>query len=274
QTPSRSRGGRLGVTGGGAGHSSFKETIMLLLLSPAKKLDYDSPVRTTLHTQPLFVDQAAGLIKVLKKKSATEVAELMKLSEALAKLNVDRYAAWKPVFDQSSSRQAVLAFHGDVYEGLDASGFSDAQLKWAQEHLALLSGLYGVLRPLDLMRPYRLEMGTRLETGKGKNLYEYWGSSIAAYLNERLDALPGGKETATRVVLNLASEEYFKAVDLKTLQARVVQCVFQDYKNGAWKVISFHAKRARGLMARHVIERKIGSVDALQGFASEGYAYA
>jgi cytoplasmic iron level regulating protein YaaA (DUF328/UPF0246 family) len=247
---------------------------MLLLLSPAKKLDYDSPVRTTLHTQPLFVDQAAGLIKVLKKKSATEVAELMKLSEALAKLNVDRYAAWKPVFDQSNSRQAVLAFNGDVYEGLDASGFSDAQLKWAQEHLALLSGLYGVLRPLDLMRPYRLEMGTRLETGKGKNLYEYWGSSIAAYLNERLDALPAGKKTATRVVLNLASEEYFKAVDLKTLQARVVQCVFQDYKNGAWKVISFHAKRARGLMARHVIERKIGSVDALQGFASEGYAYA
>ncbi|MFW7340128.1 peroxide stress protein YaaA [Pollutimonas sp. H1-120] len=247
---------------------------MLLLLSPAKKLDYDSPVRTTLHTQPLFVDQAAGLIKVLKKKSATEVADLMKLSQALAKLNVDRYAAWKPVFDQTNSRQAVLAFNGDVYEGLDASSLSDAKLKWAQEHLALLSGLYGVLRPLDLMRPYRLEMGTRLETGKGKNLYEYWGSSIAGYLNERLDALPGARKASSRVVLNLASEEYFKAVDLKTLQARVVQCVFQDYKNGAWKVISFHAKRARGLMARHVIENKIATVDALQGFASEGYAYA
>ncbi|HEY9573214.1 MAG TPA: peroxide stress protein YaaA [Pusillimonas sp.] len=246
---------------------------MLLLLSPAKKLDYDSPVRTTLHTQPLFADQAAALIKVLKKKSADEVADLMKLSDALAALNVERYAAWKPQFDQSNSRQAVLAFNGDVYEGLDAPSFSDAQLKWAHEHLALLSGLYGVLRPLDLMRPYRLEMGTRLETGKGKNLYDYWGSSIAQYLNERLDALPGGKKAASRVVLNLASEEYFKSVDLKTLQARVVQCVFQDYKNGVWKVISFHAKRARGLMARYVIENKIATVDALHGFASEGYAY-
>lgn len=245
---------------------------MLLLLSPAKKLDYDTPVRTTLHTQPLFADQAAGLIKVLKKKSAAEVAGLMKISEALARLNVDRYAAWKPHFDQTNSRQAVLAFNGDVYEGLDAPSLSDAQLKWAQEHLALLSGLYGVLRPLDLMRPYRLEMGTRLETGKGRNLYEYWGSSIAAHLNERLDAMPGAKKA--RVVLNLASEEYFKSVDLKTLQARVVQCVFQDYKNGAWKVISFHAKRARGLMARHVIENRISAVEALQGFASEGYAYA
>lgn len=239
---------------------------MLLLLSPAKKLDYDTPVRTTLHTQPMFIDQAAQLIKVLKKKSASEVADLMKLSDALATLNVERYAAWKPVFNQVNARQAVLAFNGDVYDKLDASSLSDAQLKWAQEHVAVLSGLYGVLRPLDLMQPYRLEMGTRLQTPKGKNLYEFWGSSITGYLNERMQT--------KAVVVNLASEEYFKSVDVKALKARVIQCVFQDYKNGAYKIISFNAKRARGLMARYVIENKISKPAALQDFALEGYAYA
>lgn len=246
---------------------------MLLLLSPAKKLDYDTPVRTTLHTQPMFIDQASALIKVLKKKSAAQVAELMKLSDALANLNVERYAAWKPVFDTSNSRQAVLAFNGDVYEGLDASSLSDAKLKWAQDHVRLLSGLYGVLRPLDLIRPYRLEMGTRLATPQGANLYEFWGDSIAQHLNDHLAERAKGKK-GEAIVLNLASEEYFKSVDLKVLRARVVQCVFQDYKNGAWKVISFHAKRARGLMARYVIDHKVGKVDDLQGFDAEGYAYA
>ncbi|WP_397474265.1 peroxide stress protein YaaA [Pusillimonas sp.] len=240
---------------------------MLLLLSPAKKLDYDSPVRTTLHTQPLFVKQAKGLIDVLKEKSASEIASLMKLSETLAKLNVERYAAWKPKFTQTNSRQAVLAFNGDVYEGLDAPSLSDSQLKWAQEHVAILSGLYGVLRPLDLMQPYRLEMGTRLATSQGKTLYDYWGSQIAQYLNERLES------TKKPWVLNLASEEYFKAVDLKTLNAQVVQCVFQDYKNGSWKIISFHAKRARGLMARFAIENKVTDPAALKGFTSGGYAH-
>lgn len=240
---------------------------MLLLLSPAKKLDYDSPVRTTLHTQPMFVKQAAGLIDVLKQKSASEIAALMKLSDALAQLNVERYAAWKPKFTQTNSRQAVLAFNGDVYEGLDAPSLSDAQLNWAQDHVAILSGLYGVLRPLDLMQPYRLEMGTRLATSQGKTLYDYWGSQIAQYLNQQLE----GKRSPW--VLNLASEEYFKAVDLKTLKAPLVQCVFQEYKNGDWKIISFHAKRARGLMARYVIEKKLTKPEALQGFVSEGYAF-
>ena len=240
---------------------------MLLLLSPAKKLDYDSPVRTRLQTQPLFVDQASGLIDVLKPKSPDDIAALMHLSDALAQLNVERYAQWKPEFDQSNSRQAILAFNGDVYEGLDAPSLSDAQLKWAQEHVALLSGLYGVLRPLDLMRPYRLEMGTRLETTKGKTLYAYWGTQIADYLNERLES------SRAPVVLNLASEEYFKSVDMKTLKARVVQCVFQDYKNGVWKVISFNAKRARGLMARFIIVNKIAKIEGLKAFESEGWAF-
>ena len=241
---------------------------MLLVLSPAKKLDYDSTVRTTLHTKPLFVEQASGLIDVLKKKSATQVAELMSLSDALARLNVERYGAWEPRFTRANSRQAVLAFNGDVYEGLQASTLSDEQLEWAQEHVAILSGLYGVLRPLDLMQPYRLEMGTRLATAHGQNLYDYWGSSIAQYLNKRL------AKQADPVLLNLASEEYFKSVDLKTLKARVVQCVFQDQKNGAWKVISFYAKRARGLMARYVIDKRIDEPGALRHFKTDGYAYA
>lgn len=240
---------------------------MLFLLSPAKKLDYDSPLAVDLHTQPLFVEQAAALIKVLKKKSAEDIAELMDLSPALADLNVRRYAAWKPVFTQQNARPAILAFNGDVYEGLQAPTLSAAQLQWAQEHVAILSGLYGVLRPLDLMQPYRLEMGTRLETPRGKNLYEFWGADIAEYLNERLE---GNRKP---VVVNLASEEYFKSVDLKALKARVVQCVFQEWKNGAYKIISFNAKRARGLMARYAIQHKIGTPERLRDFDSEGYAY-
>ena len=240
---------------------------MLVLLSPAKKLDYDSSVRTTKHTQPLFVEQAQGLIDVLKTKSASEVASLMSLSDNLAKLNVERYQAWTPKFTQTNARQAALAFNGDVYEGLDAAALSDDQLDWAQEHIAILSGLYGVLRPLDLMQPYRLEMGTRLATSKGKNLYDYWGSDIANYLNERL------AKQGSDVVVNLASEEYFKSVDLKALKAKVVQCVFQDEKNGAWKIISFHAKRARGLMARYIIDKQIDDPAKLKAFDVDGYAF-
>lgn len=236
---------------------------MLLLLSPAKKLDYDSPVRTTKHTQPLFVDEAAALIKVLRKKSAAEVAELMSISDALAELNVERYAEWAPEFDTQNARQAILAFNGDVYEGLRAPELSDDDLKWAQKHVLILSGLYGALRPLDLMRPYRLEMGTRLATDRGANLYAYWGSRIAEYINER----------EKKVVLNLASDEYFKSVDRKALKAKVVQCVFQDRKGDAWKVVSFYAKRARGLMARYVIDNRIDDPEGLVGFAEEGYGF-
>ena len=237
---------------------------MLLLLSPAKKLDYDTPVRSTLHTQPLFVQEAAELIKVLRGKSADEIASLMKLSTALAELNVGRYAEWAPSFDTQNARQAILAFNGDVYEGLRAAELSDNDLEWAQQHVVMLSGLYGALRPLDLMRPYRLEMGTRLATAQGANLYAFWGSRIADYLNEQ----------GSDVVLNLASEEYFKVVDLKVLKARVIQCVFQERKGDSWKVISFHAKRARGLMARHVIDHRIMDPEDLKGFASEDYVYA
>lgn len=249
---------------------------MLLLLSPAKKLDYDSPVRTTLATQPLFAERAQELITILKEKSASEIASLMKLSDALATLNVERYRAWEPDFNLTNSRQAILAFNGDVYEGLQAPTLSDKQLKWAQDHVAILSGLYGVLRPLDLMQPYRLEMGTRLSNLQGANLYAFWGTVIADYINQHFEELSrtkAKKSDGQDVVLHLASEEYFKAVDRKALKARVVQCVFQDYKNGAWKIISFNAKKARGLMARYVIDNQCARPEDLHSFDSAGYIY-
>ena len=242
---------------------------MLMVLSPAKKLDYDTPVRTTRQSLPLFPDDTRELVGVMRRLTAEDLARLMNLSDALASLNAERYAAWVDAPDNQHARQAALAFNGDVYERLRAAELSDAQLDWAQDRLAILSGLYGVLRPLDLIQPYRLEMGTRLRTARGATLYAFWGDRIARELNRRLDALPG-----ERVLLNLASNEYFKSVDRKALRARVVECVFQDEKNGAWKVISFHAKRARGLMARHVIDHAIEAVEDLRGFEAEGYAYA
>lgn len=239
---------------------------MLFLLSPAKKLDYDSAIPALPHSQPRFVPQSRELIEVLRRLSPTDISTLMSLSPALAALNFERYASWEPTFTEADSRQAILAFNGDVYEGLDAHSLPQQDLEWAQEHLAILSGLYGVLRPLDLMRPYRLEMGTRLATPKGKTLYAFWGTQIADTLRQQL-------QSHDEPVVNLASEEYFKAVDTQALGARVVQCVFQDWKNGAWKIISFHAKRARGLMARHAIEQRATALADLRRFDAEGYCY-
>ena len=239
----------------------------MFLLSPAKSLDYDSPAGDVPHTLPQFTAQAAELIGVLRPHSPQQIAELMDLSDTLAALNVARYEAWSPKFTAKNSKQAVLAFNGDVYEGLDAKSLSAKQLDWAQEHVCILSGLYGVLRPLDWMQPYRLEMGTALKNPKGANLYKFWGSQIAAYLNERL------AKDKTPVVINLASQEYFKSVDRKTLQARVVECVFEDYKGGKYKVISFNAKRARGLMARWAVTHQAKKPEDLLAFDSEGYAF-
>ena len=241
---------------------------MLFLLSPAKSLDYETPLGDVPHTQPQFKAQSQALIEVLRTQSPQQIASLMDLSDALSALNVARYAAWSPRSTLRNARPAVLAFNGDVYEGLQARTLPVAALEWAQQHVAILSGLYGVLRPLDLLQPYRLEMGTRLATPQGSNLYQFWGSSIAQHLNQRLRA------DTSPVVVNLASQEYFKAVDRKTLKAPVVECVFEDYKGGAYKVISFHAKRARGLMARYAIEHRITTPEGLKHFDSEGYAHA
>jgi len=240
---------------------------MLFLLSPAKSLDYDTPPHVATYTKPLFTRQSAHLIEVLKTQTPQQISTLMKLSDALAGLNVARYEAWSSKFTAKNSKQAVLAFNGDVYEGLDAKTLGEQQLEWAQGHVCILSGLYGVLRPLDWMQPYRLEMGTQLANGHGKNLYQFWGSQIADYLNERAAA------DTSPVIVNLASEEYFKAVDRKALKPRVVNCVFEDFKGGKYKIISFHAKRARGLMVRYAIERQLLSVEKLEGFAAEGYRF-
>lgn len=241
---------------------------MLFLLSPAKSLDYERPLPPVDATPPRFKKEAGELIALLREKTPADIAQLMSLSEALSTLNVARYQTWSPRSTAKNARPAALAFNGDVYEGLDAISLSATDLHWAQDHVAILSGLYGVLRPLDWLQPYRLEMGTRLPNARGKDLYAYWAPLIAAHLNERL---AGERQ---RIVVNLASEEYFKAVDRKGLDARVVQCAFEEWKGGAYKIISFHAKRARGLMARYAIRKRARTVAALQGFDLEGYAHA
>lgn len=241
---------------------------MLYLLSPAKSLDYETPVTPelmALATRPQFLPQSQELIERLRQLSSAEVAEMMDLSEALAELNVKRYKAWRPRFTASNSRPAVLAFNGDVYEGLRARELSIDHLQWAQQHLAILSGLYGVLRPLDLMQPYRLEMGRSLVTAQGSSLYAYWGDRLAEHLNKRAAA------QAVPVFVNLASQEYFKAADRKALKPRVIDCQFEDWKGDRYKIISFFAKRARGLMARYAIEQRIDRPEGLKDFAVEGY---
>ena len=244
---------------------------MLYLLSPAKRLDYETPVPAPLAamaTEPLFAHRAADLISVLKKKRPSQVAALMDLSKELAALNVARYAAWQPEATPANSRPALLAFAGDVYAGLRPGTLDAGDFAWAQQHLVLLSGLYGVLRPLDRLQPYRLEMGTALKTRGGKDLYAWWGDTIAAHLNERLAG-----ETAP-VVVNLASIEYARAALRPALRARVVDCVFEDWKDDRYKIISFFAKRARGLMARWAIERRVVVPDSLGEFSAEGYVLA
>ena len=244
---------------------------MLFLISPAKSLDYETKVPAgiaQLASTPQFLAHSAELIGVLRNQSAADVAELMGLSDALSTLNVERYRSWSPEFTPSNSKPAVLAFNGDVYGGLDAATLTAADLGWAQNHLAILSGLYGVLRPLDLLQPYRLEMGTRLDNERGNNLYAYWGNLLAEHLNGQLAA------DRSPVIVNLASQEYFKAVKRQVLLPRVIECVFEDWKNGDYKIISFFAKRARGLMARHAIKHRIATPVGLKEFNAEGYAFA
>ncbi len=240
---------------------------MLVLLSPAKSLDYATPLRGQVHTDPLFVKQSQQLIKVLRSYTPPQISQLMDVSDTLAGLNVARYQAWRAKATPQNARQAVLAFDGDVYDGLNARSLDDAALDWAQQHLCMLSGLYGVLRPLDLMQPYRLEMGTRLPTDRGQDLYAFWGDSITDYLNSRQ------AEERDPVVVNLASQEYFKAVKPKRLRARLVECVFEDYKSGVYKIISFNAKRGRGAMARFAITQRATRPEQLQAFDVDGYRF-
>ena len=245
---------------------------MLFLLSPAKTLDYETPVPAVLRkkaTEPLYPDAAASLIEVLRQKTPAQVAALMDLSDNLAALNVERYAAWQPTATAANSKPAVLAFDGDVYSGLDARTLKTADLTWAQQHVVILSGLYGALRPLDRLQPYRLEMGTALQTARGKDLYAYWGDTVADYLNTR----QAGEDKP--VVINLASVEYARVALRKALRARVVDCVFEEGQaDGSHKVVSFFAKKARGLMVRHAVLNRVRSVRGLQSFNAEGYVLA
>jgi cytoplasmic iron level regulating protein YaaA (DUF328/UPF0246 family) len=245
---------------------------MLFLLSPAKTLDYETPVPAPVRkkaTDPLYLAQAEQLIQLLRKKTPQQVASLMDLSDPLAALNVARYAAWQPQATPTNSKPAVLAFNGDVYDGLSAKTLKTADLTWAQEHLVILSGLYGALRPLDRLQPYRLEMGTALKTPQGKDLYAYWGDTVAQYLNERQ------AEDDKPVVVNLASIEYARVALRPALRAKVVDCVFEEgQSDGSFKIVSFFAKKARGLMARFAIENRARSTRALRAFKLDGYALA
>lgn len=240
---------------------------MLIVLSPAKTLDYVTPATTDKYTLPDFIDRSADLITILRSMRPSQIASLMSISDALAALNVARYAEWSETFTSDNAKQAILAFNGDVYEGLDAASLTARQLDYVQSHIRILSGLYGVLRPLDLMQPYRLEMGTRLANGHGKDLYSFWGETVTDALNTVVAQQKG------HVLVNLASEEYFKVVKPKHLDAEIITPVFEEWKGGQYKVISFYAKRARGLMARYAAVKGIRQPENLKGFDAEGYTY-
>ncbi|HCW91747.1 MAG TPA: peroxide stress protein YaaA [Marinobacter sp.] len=240
---------------------------MLMVISPAKNLDYESELPTSKHSQPDFLDDACELIDQLKALEPHQVSNLMGISDKLGQLNAERFQSWHTPFTPDNARPAALAFNGDVYTGLDARSFSDKEFEFAQRHLRILSGLYGILRPLDLMQPYRLEMGTRFENRRGKDLYAFWGSRITDELNRLLKADDG-------VLINLASNEYFKSVHKKELDARVITPQFKDWKNGQYKMISFYAKKARGLMCRYAIQNGITKAEDLKDFNLDGYYFS
>ena len=241
---------------------------MLIFLSPAKSLDYTTPPQVATHTRPAFLKQSETLIKQLRKLSPADLAKLMSISDPLALLNFNRYADWKLPFTPENAKQAVLAFDGDVYDGLAAKTLSAADLDFAQQHVRILSGLYGILRPLDLMQPYRLEMGTKFANKGGKDLYAFWGERLLDAINAELEAMQ------RPVAVNLASEEYFKAAVGRKFKGQLIQPVFEDWKSGKYKIISFYAKRARGLMTRYAVLNRLDEPEGLKAFDYDGYAFA
>ncbi len=241
---------------------------MLILLSPAKSLDYKTPPHVATYTQPAFLDRSAALISQLRALSPADIANLMDLSDQLALLNFNRYADWTQPFTPENAKQAVLAFDGDVYDGLAAKTLSAADLDFAQQHVRILSGLYGILKPLDLMQPYRLEMGTKFANAGGKNLYAFWGETLLAAINAELAAMP------RPVAVNLASEEYFKAAVGRKLRGEVIQPVFEDWSGGRYRIVSFFAKRARGLMTRYAVVNRLDEPEGLKDFDADGYVFA
>ena len=241
---------------------------MLLFLSPAKSLDYKTPPHVATHTQPAYLKQSETLIRQLRKLAPADIAKLMDLSDPLALLNFNRYADWKLPFTPENAKQAALAFDGDVYDGLSARTLSADDLDFAQQHVRILSGLYGILKPLDLMQPYRLEMGTKFANKGGKDLYEFWGERLLKAINAELADMP------RPVAVNLASEEYFKAAVGRKIKGELIKPVFEDWKNGQYKIISFYAKRARGLMTRFAVVNRLHEPEGLKDFDYDGYAFA
>lgn len=238
---------------------------MKVLISPAKSLDYETEVPTEQNTMPLFLDEAQKVHKVIVKKKPKQLSELMKISDKLADLNWRRNQDWMVPFPENKSRQAVYAFNGDVYTGLDAYTLYDDKIEVLQDKIRILSGLYGLLKPLDLMLPYRLEMGTKLPVARKNNLHEFWKVKLTKYLNEELEE--------GELLVNLASKEYAAAVDFKKIKSTVITIEFKDYKNGKLKIISFFAKKARGLMARYIVDNNITTIDELKDFDIEGYGF-
>lgn len=241
---------------------------MLLVVSPAKKLDFESPLATTENSQASLLAHSEILIERCLELSSDQIATLMKLSDKLAGLNAARFGEWSLPFTPDNARQAVLAFNGDVYSGLDANSFSENDFSFAQQHFRILSGLYGLLKPLDLIQAYRLEMGTKLDNVRGANLYQFWGDIITNELNQAL------AEQGDDVLINLASNEYFKAVKKKSLNATIITPQFKDWKNGQYKMISFFAKKARGLMARYIIQNQLTSIEQVKDFDLAGYQFS
>ncbi|NVJ65537.1 MAG: peroxide stress protein YaaA [Gammaproteobacteria bacterium] len=240
---------------------------MLTVVSPAKTLDFETKPKSTINTTPDFLDDSQELINLLKKFKAQDVIDLMGVSQKIADLNVERFNQWQQPFTEDNAKQAVLAFKGDVYTGLDAETMKANDFKFAQKHLRILSGLYGLLRPMDLMQAYRLEMGKKLETKRGKNLYQFWGEQITDALNQQLKAIKSD------TLINLASNEYFKSVKPKLLNAQVITPAFKDYKNGDYKMISFFAKKARGLLSRYIIDNRITDAEGIKSFDVDGYKF-
>ncbi|BDR55778.1 peroxide stress protein YaaA [Xylocopilactobacillus apis] len=236
---------------------------MIILISPAKKLDFKSPLLTQKFTQPQYLSDAKVLIKYCQKLTPADLQSLMSISPKLAELNYERFQNWQNDPTLENARQAIQAFKGDVYEGLQVEDFSDSDFKFAQTHLRILSGLYGILRPLDLIQPYRLEMGIKLPNGKNSNLYQFWGDRLTHNLNDEEDP----------TVINLASNEYFKAIQPQKLNAKLIQPIFLDEKNGKYKIISFYAKKARGLMSRFIIKNQLQQVEDLKNFDLAGYHF-
>lgn len=241
---------------------------MLMLVSPAKSLDEKTAVQTAQQSHCVFLEPAAQLIAELQKIGPVEIGQLMHISDALAELNYERFQNWRVPFPQETAKQAAWLFKGDVYQGLDAYSLDEAGVNYLQNHLRILSGLYGLLKPCDLMLPYRLEMGTAFANAKGKDLYAFWGNALTEQLNAEL------AEQGSQTLVNLASNEYFKAVKPKLLNARIITPIFKDWKNGQYKIISFYAKKARGLMARYAADQRIENPEELKYFNYEGYAFA